>query len=109
MRILLDECVDERLRLLFLQHECHSARYAGLAGLKNGTLLFAAEKAGFEVLVTTDQGIPYQQNLRLRRISILVLRGPTNRLADLQSLVPAALRAPDAIAPGQVVTVGTGD
>jgi hypothetical protein len=46
MRVLLDECVDERLRLLFVDHECHTAAYAGLAGMKNGTLLEAAEAAG---------------------------------------------------------------
>lgn len=57
MRILLDECVDQRLRLLFARHECHTAAYAKLAGLKNGVLLDAAEAAGFEVLITTDQEI----------------------------------------------------
>ena len=54
MRLLLDECVDERLRLLFSGHDCHTARYAGLAGLKNGELLKAAESAGFEVIITVD-------------------------------------------------------
>jgi hypothetical protein len=91
MRILLDECVDQRLRLLFEGHECESAAYAGFTGLKNGELLQAAEHAGFEVLVTTDQEIPYQQNLAARRISILVLCAPTNRLADLRGLLPSAL------------------
>lgn len=54
MRLLLDECVDQRLRHLLGQHECESEGYAGLAGLKNGALLLAAERAGFEVLITTD-------------------------------------------------------
>jgi hypothetical protein len=56
MRLLLDECVDQRLRLLFAGHECHTAAYAGLAGVKNGVLLDAAEAAGFEVIITTDHG-----------------------------------------------------
>ena len=47
MRILLDECVDERLRHLFHEHDCQTARYAGFAGLKNGALLLAAEAEGF--------------------------------------------------------------
>jgi hypothetical protein len=63
MRILLDECVDQRLRLLFTGHDCQTAGYTKLSGLKNGALLTAAEPAGFEALVTTDQEIPYQQNL----------------------------------------------
>ena len=51
MRLLIDECVDERLRLLFPAHDCETARFAGFAGMKNGRLLDAAEAAGFEILV----------------------------------------------------------
>ena len=60
MRILIDECVDQRLRLLFGGHDSQTAAYAGFAGLKNGALLAAAEAAGFEVMVTTDQEIAFQ-------------------------------------------------
>ncbi|HZT33856.1 MAG TPA: DUF5615 family PIN-like protein [Bryobacteraceae bacterium] len=105
MRLLLDECIDERLRHLFAGHECQSARYAELAGLKNGELLRAAEAEGFEVLITVDQGIPAQQNVGLRCISVLILCAPTNRLADLKRLVPAALATLQSIQPGQVVKV----
>jgi len=105
MRILLDECVDQRLRLLFTTHDCQTASYARLSGLKNGALLTAAESAGFDVLLTTDQGIPHQQNLVMRRISIVILCAPTNRLADLTLLLPAALLALDSIAHGQVVRI----
>ncbi|HEY3440300.1 MAG TPA: hypothetical protein VGK29_06095 [Paludibaculum sp.] len=103
MKILLDECVDQRLRLLFAEHECQTAAYAKLADLKNGALLTAAEAADFEILITTDQEIPYQQNLDGRRISILILCAPTNRLADLKLLVPAALGRLNLIEPGQVI------
>jgi hypothetical protein len=105
MRILLDECVDRRLRLLFPGHDCQTAGYVELAGLANGALLDAAEAAGFEVLVTTDQAIPHQQNLTRRRISILILCAPTNRLADLTGLLPAALVALDGLVSGQVVRI----
>jgi predicted nuclease of predicted toxin-antitoxin system len=105
MRLLLDECVDHRLRHFFTGHDCQSAQYAKLAGLKNGRLLEAAEAAGFRVLITADQEILYQQNLRDRRISILVLCGRTNRLTDLKLLIPAALRALEDVGPGQVVEV----
>lgn len=105
MRILLDECIDQRFRLLLAGHDCQTAGYANLAGLKNGALLTAAESAGFEILITTDQEIPYRQNLSTRRISIVVLCAPTNRLADLQPLVPAVLQALDSITPDQVTRI----
>ncbi len=105
MRILLDECVDQRLRLLFPGHDCQTAAYANLSGLKNGVLLATAESAGFEAMITTDQEIPYQQNFELRRISVLVLCARTNRLVDIERLVPAVLRALEVIAPGQVMRI----
>ena len=103
MKILLDECVDQQLRLAFAEHDCQTAAYAKLAGLKNGALLAAAEAADFEILITTDQKIPYQQNLDGRGISILILCAPTNRLADLRLLVPGALLSLNSIKPGQVI------
>ena len=105
MRLLIDECVDERPRLLFPGHECETARFANLAGLKNGRLLDAAEAAGFDVLITVDQNIPDQQNLAGRRISLMILCGPTNRLRDLEPLVPAAVTALHLIGRGEVVRI----
>jgi hypothetical protein len=72
MKILTDECIDQKLRLLFAGHDCQTAAFAKLAGLKNGVLLTAAESAGFELMITTDQEIPYQQNLGRRKIAILI-------------------------------------
>ncbi len=107
MRLLLDECVDQKLRFLFAEHDCQTAVYANLAGMKNGLLLTAAEAANFEVLITTDQEIPYQQNLGGRRISILILCALTNRLTDLKRLVPAALLSLSSIEPGQVIRLAS--
>ena len=105
MRILIDECVDERLRLLFPDHDCQTARFAKLAGLKNGRLLEAAEAAGFEVLITVDQNIPDQQNLDGRAISLVILCAPTNRLRDLEPLVPAVISALRSIGRGDVARI----
>jgi hypothetical protein len=105
MRILLDECVDERLRHSFAEHDCETARFAGLAGLKNGALLVAAESAGFDVIVTVDRNIPDQQNLEERFISMLILCGRTNRLVDLKPLVPAALERLRSLARGHVALI----
>jgi hypothetical protein len=71
MRLPIDECVDERLRLLFPGHDCQTARFANLAGLKNGVLL-EADEARFDVLITVDQNIPDQQNLVGRTISSVI-------------------------------------
>jgi predicted nuclease of predicted toxin-antitoxin system len=105
MRLLIDECVDERLRFLFPGHECQSARFANLAGLKNGRLLEAAEASGFDILITVDQNIPDQQNFGGRSIAVLILCGPTSRLRDLEQLVPAALAALHSIGRGEVVRI----
>jgi hypothetical protein len=56
-----------------------------------GSFLLAAETAGFDVIVTVDQNIPDQQNVGLRRIALVILCGRTNRLRDLERLVPATL------------------
>jgi hypothetical protein len=92
MRVLIDECIDERLRNSFPTHECHTARFAGFVGLKNGELLNAAESGQYDVLVNVDQGLEYEQNLTGRRLlAIIVLRAKSNRLKDLLSYVPACL------------------
>jgi alkanesulfonate monooxygenase SsuD/methylene tetrahydromethanopterin reductase-like flavin-dependent oxidoreductase (luciferase family) len=105
MKLLIDECIDERLRFEFPGHDCRTARFAGLAGLKNGQLLEAADAAGFDVLITADQHIPDQQNLSGRRISLLILCARTNRLRDLLLLVAAAKDALDSIGHGNVLMV----
>jgi hypothetical protein len=91
MRILIDECIDERLRNGLPGHNCQTARYAGLAGLRNGDLLVAAKTAKFDVFLTVDQGIEYLQNLTSRRIAIIIFHAKSNRLKDLLPLVPACL------------------
>ena len=105
MRLLIDECIDERLRLLFPAYDCQTARFAKLAGLKNGRLLEAAEAAGFDVLITVDQHIPDQQNLIGRQISLVILCAPTNRLRDLAMIVPHALAALRSIERGAVLRI----
>ena len=102
MRVLLDECLDERFRNSFSAHDCQTARYAGLAGMENGELLTAAESAGFDVFLTVDQGIEYQQNLTRRKIAIMILRPKSNRLKDLLSLLPTCLAQIDSVRPGQI-------
>jgi hypothetical protein len=106
MRVLLDECIDEELRHCFRCHDCQTCRYAGLKGLANGQLLTAAEQARFEVLITVDQNIPYQQRLRGREISVVVLQARTTTFDDLLTLVPDVLTALEVMKAGDVVRIG---
>jgi predicted nuclease of predicted toxin-antitoxin system len=106
MRILIDECIDERLRNSLPGHDCQTARYAGLAGLTNGDLLKAAAAAKFDVLLTVDQGIEHQQNLLGRTIAVIVFHVKSNRLKHLLELVPNCLAQIKSIKPGQIVKIG---
>ncbi|BDC50323.1 hypothetical protein F183_A26390 [Bryobacterales bacterium F-183] len=105
MRLLLDECVDEDLRHSLTDHDCQTARYAQLAGLDDNQLLTAAEAKGFEVLITVDQHLPFQQNLEAGNLAIVVLCGRFARLSDLERLVPSLQSALAEIRPGRVVRV----
>ncbi len=105
MRILIDECIDERFRNSFPNHDCQTARHAGLAGLKNGELLNAAETSGFDALLTVDQGFEYQQSLSGRKIAIVIFRMQSNRMKDLLPHVPVCLEHLKSIQPGQIVKI----
>jgi len=78
-------------------HECQTARYAGFGGLENGALLTAAENAKFDVLMTVDRGIEFQQDLGHRNIAILILCAKSIRLKDL----PTAARISGLSAPAR--------
>lgn len=105
MKVLLDECLPVSLRHSFPGHDVHSAEWAGFKGMKNGKLLLAAEERGYDVLLTADQGIPFQQSPTERHISVLVLCAATNKIEDLLPLVPSAQAELDKIQRGCVAVV----
>lgn len=104
MKILLDECLPLDFRHSFPNHDCHTTEFAGFKGKSNGDLLRVVEAAGYEVLLTVDQGIPYEQN-RKRKLAIIVLRARTNQIEDLAPLVGSVLDALDAIQPGEIIAI----
>lgn len=106
MRILIDECIDQKLRSFLPGHDCQSARYAGFSGLKNGELLTKSEAAGFDVLLTVDQGFEYEQNLSGRKIAVIIFSAKSIRLKDLLPHVSACLAQIESIQPGQVSRIG---
>ncbi len=103
MKILLDECVPKRLANEFPFH-VSTVQQLRLSGLDNGKLLTAIEN-DFDVLITVDQNLEYQQNLKHSKIGILVLAASSNRYHDLKQAVPACLAALEEIKPGQVRTI----
>jgi predicted nuclease of predicted toxin-antitoxin system len=105
MKILLDECLPLDFRQSFHHLDAHTAQWAGLKGKKNGELLRMAELAGYEVLLTVDQGIPHQQNLAGRKLSIILLRSQTSQIEELLPLVEAILKVLNYIQPGQIVGI----
>ncbi|HEX6902188.1 MAG TPA: DUF5615 family PIN-like protein [Thermoanaerobaculia bacterium] len=92
MRVLIDECVDWRLSRDIVGHDVKTARQMGWASIKNGELLALAAQQ-FDVFVTVDRNLSFQQNVVAFPIAIIVLRARTNRLADLRPLIPALLAA----------------
>lgn len=90
MRVFIDECVDWRLSRDIVGQETKTARQMGWSTIKNGELLaLAAEE--FDVFVTVDRNLSFQQNLPAFAIAVIVLRASSNRLADLKPLVPELL------------------
>ena len=83
MKVLLDECVDWRLARDIVGHEVKTARQMGWTTLKNGELLTLASRH-FDVFVTVDRNLAFQQNVSSFSIAVLVLMARSNRLADLR-------------------------
>lgn len=104
MRILLDESVPERLGDLLHGHAWSSVRREGWAGLKNGKLL-ATAAVSFELLLTADKNMEFQQNLTALPMAVVVMRARSNRVEDLTRVVPAVLLALQHLQPRTLVKV----
>lgn len=105
MRLLLDECLPRQLKRELVGHIAVTVPEAGFAGVKNGALLrMASDK--FDVFITVDANLRYQQNLTGLKIAIVVLRAPSNDMSDLTPLMPRVLAALAAIAAGDCVEIG---
>ena len=81
MRLLVDECLPRKLKFLLAEggHECETVQEAGFGGKENGELLSVADKS-FDVLITIDRNIRYQQNMADRRIAIEAVKKPRTGL-----------------------------
>lgn len=105
MRVLLDEGVPRKLKGRFdTRHTVATVRERGWDGMKNGALLRAAE-AAFDVLVTVDKRLRYQQNVGTFDLAVLVLDARGTKYVDLLPLMPAVEQALTTIRPGEVALV----
>ena len=105
MKLLLDECVPKRLRNDFADHEVRTVDEVGLKGLKNGELLRAAESQQFDVLVTVDRRIPFQQKVSQLDLALIILVAKPCRYAQLKLLVPKTLETLETIRSGEVTII----
>jgi predicted nuclease of predicted toxin-antitoxin system len=101
MRVLLDECLPKKLKREVAADLVRSVPEMGWAGTKNGALLRLAERE-FDVLLTNDQNLEHQQNLRQFDLAVVVLIAPTNDIEDLRPLMPAANEAISVIRAGEI-------
>ena len=93
MRILLDECVPWPMHKLLMGHDCSTAQKRGWGGIKNGDLLALAE-GEFDLFITSDQNLRYQQNLVGRAIAILELStNDLRRICAFAAEIQAAVRS----------------
>jgi len=107
VKILFDHCVPRPLRRELLGHETKTAREMRWEGLKNGKLLGEAQVAGFDVFLTVDQNIRYQQNRQGHAIAVVVMITNGITVEDLRLLLPAVEETLALVQPGQLYEVRT--
>lgn len=104
MRILLDECLPKKLKSEFTGHTIFTVQEKGWAGTKNGELLRRAENE-FDVWITADRNIEYQQNLSNFDIAVIVLVAPRNQLEYLLPLIPQLHEVLETIQSGHIIYI----
>jgi len=105
MRLLLDDYVPRPLLRDLASHDAHHVVDMGWSSKRNGELLKLMLAERFETLLTVDQGLPFQQNLRASGIGVVVVLAHTNRVKELRPLIPQILEALGAVKAGEVITV----
>ena len=101
MKILFDANTPAPLAGFLLSHEVKRSDQLGWQGLENGDLLEAAEQGGFDLLLTCDQNVPYQQNFTNRKLALLILS--SNHWPTLRPIATRIASAVDFVQPGQIV------
>lgn len=107
MRALLDECIPHPVHQYFKQSglDVQSVHELGWDGVQNGELLAMMIQHGFDVLITVDQNLVYQQNLTDTKISIISIKALSNKTEDIKPAIPRVLNAILSIAEGQIIQI----
>ena len=106
MKVLFDENMPHPFRRQLVGHDVFTVAFMRWRGLRNGRLLARAADHGFDVMVTTDRGIAYEQNPATLPVSVVILHAPSNGEDDLAVLVPELLRTLATLPPRSVAHVG---
>lgn len=104
-RLLLDECVDRRLRRSLVGHQTATVQEMGWSARSDRDVLTLAADEGFESVITVDRNLPFQQHVDELPLCVIVIHGRSSRLVDLMELLPKLLAALDHLRPGTVVTI----
>jgi hypothetical protein len=108
MRVLLDECVPRQLKRDLIGHDAEAVVDIGWSSKRNGELIQLMLAQKFDVLVTVDQNLEFQQNVRTSGLGVVVVIVRRNRLKELRPLAPAILDAIGQVRPGGVIRVEEG-
>ncbi len=106
MRILIDECLNWRLGRAMTGHYTVSVQRMGWSGLQNGELLAKAAENQFDVFLTGDRNLAFQQNTTKQRIAVVVLESQGTELHQTLPMIPKLLAMLPTLQPGRVVRVG---
>lgn len=106
VRVLLDECTPRKLRRELPDHVVRTVPEMGWGGTKNGALLRRAAEDGFDVLLTVDANMEYQQNTNTLPVAMVVLAARSNSIIDLRPLMPELRELLPNIEPGRLYRIG---
>jgi hypothetical protein len=106
MLLLLDECVPRPLKRELVGHDVRHVVDMGWSSKRNGELLRLMVAEGFDALLTVDQNLEFQQNLRASGIGVVLVLAKTNRVKDLRPLLPQILGALNRVTAGELIRVG---
>jgi len=104
MKLLLDECLPKKLKNDLTSHDVVTVPEMGWAGIKNGELLALADK-DFDVFMTIDTKLKYQQNLLDKKIAIIQLSALNNTYSSLSVIVPSILQSLENIQSCQIIII----
>lgn len=108
MKILLDECVTRKAKKSLQEFDVHTVPEIGLSGLKNGQLLAQAEQAAFDILLTIDKNIDYQQNISKFHLTIVILDVRKSSIRYIEELLPEFKSQVDSYEKGKAYIIKAG-